>query len=173
MIEDEFVIEMVNLGSRRHSRPRSGWDRRHQQEAEGFQCTHCRAYVSANHWLAGVHNRNHCPYCLWSRHMDLVTPGDRLAACREPMKPVGLALKRSDKKYGPGWGELMLVHECLECSKISLNRIAADDVAEQLLEIYQDSCANHLPTHLGDNGVRLLGLPEKEIVLERLFGADH
>ena len=170
MIEDEFVMDMINLGGRRHNRPRSGWERRLQMEAEGFQCTHCRAYVSANRMLAGVQNRNHCPYCLWSRHLDLYVAGDRLAACREKMKPVGLALKQTAKKYGPGWGELMLVHECQECGKVSLNRIAADDVAETLFEVYRGSCAGSLQTHLEDSGLRVLGPEEEEIVLKRLFG---
>ena len=33
----------------------------------------------------------------------------------------------------------MLVHRCMECGKLSINRIAADDDAETMLEIYQHS----------------------------------
>ena len=55
-----------------------------------FRCQHCGAYVSASRVLSGVSNRNHCPYCLWSRHLDLFEAGDRLAACKAPMRPVGL-----------------------------------------------------------------------------------
>jgi hypothetical protein len=47
-----------------------------------------------------VRNRNHCPYCLWSRCLDLFRAGDRLSACKAPMQPVGLALKHTRKKYG-------------------------------------------------------------------------
>jgi len=35
------------------------------------------------------------------------------------MKPVGLTFKKD--------GEIMIVHQCLNCNKISRNRIAGDD----------------------------------------------
>ena len=93
-----------------------------------FKCRHCGSYISTARPLAGVGNRNHCPYCLWSRHLDLFEAGDRLAACKAPMRPVGLTLKNSRNKYArAASGELMLVHLCTDCSKISINRIAADD----------------------------------------------
>src|SRR5512139_2755149 len=93
-----------------------------------FRCLACGYLVSAQPVVSGVHNRNHCPYCLWSRHLDLYEAGDRLAACKAGMRPVGLTLKRSRDKYGgQAAGELMLVHQCSECGKLSINRIAADD----------------------------------------------
>src|SRR5512133_632213 len=74
-----------------------------------FKCNHCRQHVSAASFLSGVVNRNHCPYCLWSRHLDYYKPGDRLAACKAKMRPVGLTLKATRKKYSPeSQGELML-----------------------------------------------------------------
>ena len=42
-----------------------------------FVCAHCHALVSSAHWLSGGNNRNHCPYCLWSYHLDLYAAGDR------------------------------------------------------------------------------------------------
>src|SRR5512138_335612 len=107
-----------------------------------FRCKHCHAYVSTDPLLSGVNNRNHCPYCLHSRHLDLHEAGDRLSACKGEMKPVALTVKRTHNKYGNGGnsrGELMLVHQCVECGKISANRIAADDIADFVLEIYQCS----------------------------------
>jgi DNA-directed RNA polymerase subunit RPC12/RpoP len=102
----------------------------------GFRCTHCRRQVIADPRLSRVQNRNHCPYCLWSRHMDLHAAGDRLAACRSPMQPVGLTLKQIRKKYGsPAGGELMLIHLCVECGRVSINRIAADDDLELALDL--------------------------------------
>ena len=93
-----------------------------------FTCKHCGRYVSARTAVSGVVNRNHCPYCLHSRHMDLFKPGDRLCACKGVMMPVGLTVKRSRDKYARGLqGELMLVHRCKECGALSINRIAADD----------------------------------------------
>ena len=81
----------------------------------GFLCKHCYVYVSSASFLSGVQNRNHCPYCLWSRHLDLYAAGDRLSACKSSMKPIGLTTKVINKKYGYGRGELMLIHLCTDC----------------------------------------------------------
>ncbi len=72
----------------------------HHDTFGDFRCVHCRVMISANIALSGVNSRNHCPYCLWSKHLDLFKAGDRLSACKGAMKPVGLALKTSYKKYG-------------------------------------------------------------------------
>lgn len=107
-----------------------------------FRCTHCGYVVSTDPLLSGVNNRNHCPYCLHSKHLDLFQAGDRLAACKAPMRPVALTRKRTRDKYGgSGQGELMLVHLCLGCDKVSLNRIAADDHPRALLEVFTGSLA--------------------------------
>src|SRR4026209_2498083 len=105
---------------------------RHTDSSFGdFRCAHCRNIVSVTHLLSGVNNRNHCPYCLWSRHLDLYSAGDRLSACKAKMKPIGLTMKKGRNKYRPGpRGELMLVHACTECNAVSINRIAADDDPE-------------------------------------------
>ena len=50
--------------------------------------------------------RDHCPYCLWGRHMDNV-PGDRAATCMGLMKPV--ELERSGDEY---W----IHYDCTGCS---------------------------------------------------------
>jgi hypothetical protein len=106
-----------------------------------FRCAHCGYIVSSAHWLSGVNNRNHCPYCLWSRHLDLYAAGDRLSACKALMQPMALTAKRSRNKYGRGHGELMIVHLCTNCGEISINRIAADDDADTLLEVFNSSLA--------------------------------
>ena len=64
-----------------------------------FRCAHCHVIVSSAHLLSGVQNRNHCPYCLWSCHLDLFAAGDRLSACKTPMRPIGLTMKRGRNKY--------------------------------------------------------------------------
>jgi predicted RNA-binding Zn-ribbon protein involved in translation (DUF1610 family) len=108
---------------------------------EDFRCAQCAHIVSSAHRLSGVNNRNHCPYCLWSRHLDLYKAGDRLSACKAPMQPLALTTKRSRNKYSRGRGELMLVHLCTDCGNVSINRVAADDNAFTLLEVFNDSCA--------------------------------
>ncbi|MFZ6026396.1 MAG: RNHCP domain-containing protein [Chloroflexota bacterium] len=138
-----------------------------------FRCTHCRQHVSADVLLAGVYNRNHCPYCLWSRHMDWRKPGDRLAACKAQMRPIGLTLKQTRNKYADGKsGELMLIHLCRDCGKISINRIAADDDNERVMDVFEDSFTleRHVWMSLQEQGVHLLAPHDGEIVRERLFG---
>ena len=138
-----------------------------------FKCQHCGSYVSAARFIAGVGNRNHCPYCLWSRHMDLFEAGDRLAACKAPMRPVGLTLKRSRNKYASAAnGELMLVHKCTDCERSSINRIAADDISDAIMEVYEASLKE--PTGIKEvilaGGIHLLGDESFEIVCQQLYG---
>ncbi len=82
-----------------------------------------------------------------------IAPGDRLSACKAGMRPVGLALKRVNKKYGsPKAGELMLVHACSECGKVSLNRLAADDDPQAVLETFEASLALDPHVQIGAGG---------------------
>jgi hypothetical protein len=89
------------------------------------------------------------------------------------MKPVGLALKHSQKKYGSySRGELMLVHKCMECSKVSLNRIAADDDIDKIWVIYTDSCQSeekkaHYP---GETVDIVLNRKAGQLVHTQLYG---
>lgn len=107
---------------------------------QDFTCLHCGQHISSSFRLAGVQNRNHCPYCLWSRHMDLFEAGDRLSACKSAMEPIGLTLKRCRKKYSSAMGgELMLIHCCTACDRVSINRIAADDEAEKIMLVFYRS----------------------------------
>ncbi len=67
----------------------------------------------------GTAHRNHCPNCLWSRHLDDDRPGDRDADCGSAMEPIAVSVR--------GDGEWVLVHRCTGCGVIHLNRTAADD----------------------------------------------
>ena len=138
----------------------------------GFKCGHCHVFISAEAILSGVNNRNHCPYCLWSKHLDLYQAGDRLAACKSLMRPVGLALKRTRKKYGQAAGELMLVHLCVECGKVSLNRIAADDDVDKVWSIFASppGQAGQILAQVQESGVDLLDLTASGLVRAQLFG---
>ncbi|MBN1438401.1 MAG: RNHCP domain-containing protein [Anaerolineales bacterium] len=141
-----------------------------------FACMRCGAIVSAAYERSGVRNRNHCPYCLWSRHLDWNSPGDRLSSCKSAMRPIGLTLKRNRNKYAvfPS-GELMIVHRCPACGKVSANRVAADDAMECLAELFRDSLRLEAPfRRTADlSGVRILGSGDWEIVSRRLYGASR
>jgi len=75
----------------------------------------------------GTRHRNHCPNCLWSRHVDDDVAGDRDADCHAAMEPVAVCV-RSD-------GEWSLVHRCTGCSTVRLNRVAGDDNALALMRL--------------------------------------
>lgn len=137
-----------------------------------FRCKHCLAYVSTDPSLSGVNNRNHCPYCLHSRHMDLYEAGDRLSACKSEMRPVGLALKKTNKKYGKQQGELMIIHHCTGCGSISINRTAADDDADTILGIFARSqrLDPQVKARIAQSGIQPLTALDEEIVCARLFG---
>jgi hypothetical protein len=138
-----------------------------------FVCLVCHNFVSAEAALSGVHNRNHCPYCLSSRHLDLYKAGDRLSACKARMRPMALTLKRTGKKYNqPNQGEMMLIHLCDECGKLSINRIAADDDIETVLEIFEGSrkLGTEMKSLLTESGISLLEAGDIHLVQERLLG---
>lgn len=61
--------------------------------------------------------RNHCPACLYSKHVD-ADPGDRAAECGGLMRPVELT-------YRAGKGQV-LVHRCERCGHRRPNRVAID-----------------------------------------------
>ena len=135
-----------------------------------FRCGNCHALVSSMHVLSAVNNRNHCPYCLWSCHLDLYSAGDRLSACKAKMKPVGLTLKKSRNKYqlNPR-GELMLVHSCADCNSVSINRIAADDDPESILAVYHSSLdVSH--RFVDEQGIMMLHAGDMDAVYKQLFG---
>lgn len=60
--------------------------RKFQRKIEDFVCAHCGAKVKGNGYT------DHCPTCLWSRHVD-INPGDRVAECRGMMEPVDIEMK--------------------------------------------------------------------------------
>src|SRR5512138_1057286 len=138
-----------------------------------FRCAHCHAPVSSAHVLSGVNNRNHCPYCLWSCHLDLFAAGDRLSACKAPMQPIGLTMKRGRNKYRlEARGELMLIHRCSACQILSINRIAADDDPETVMAVFQESFAldHHVRGLCQQYGIAILNAEHTEIVSTQLYG---
>lgn len=138
-----------------------------------FKCAHCHVIVSSAHVLSGVNNRNHCPYCLWSCHLDLYAAGDRLSACKAPMKPIGLTMKMGRNKYQrDSRGELMLIHQCTECKTLSINRIAADDDSGIVMSIFQESLqlGHQIHTLCQEYGIVILKAEDTKIVYTQLYG---
>jgi hypothetical protein len=145
-------------------------------DTETFKCKQCGLFVSSNRELAGVNNRNHCPGCLWSRHMDLDLPGDRKSTCRSRMEPIGLTCKQVLKHYPQNSsGELMLIHNCTGCGKLSINRIAADDDAMEIYQIYLGSelLSSELKAQVLQTGITMLCAKDLITVQCQLFGRSE
>ena len=102
----------------------------HKQQSYGFTCVKCRQPVPEAHIEIGTDHRDHCPFCLYSRHVDQDKPGDRKSTCKSKMKPIGLTFKNNS------W-ELMIVYECLGCGKIIKNRCAGDDAPFALIDVFR------------------------------------
>ncbi len=153
----------------------AGRGKKHPLE-DSFICSHCGAIIYTQPVISGVQNRNHCPHCLRSRHVDHAHPGDRLSACRGIMQPVGLTIKPSRNKYGAQHaGELMLIHRCRDCGKVSINRLAADDQVEQLMDIFFTSIEAEISLlhQLLDSGIHMLTQDDLGLVKCRLFGCER
>jgi hypothetical protein len=163
-----------------HKKPRSKITRGYRQltqtdlyqQVVGFTCMSCKQIINSDPLYSGVNNRNHCPYCLTSKHVDLYRAGDRLNACKSRMTPIGLTWKRTKNKYGSGLGELMIIHRCDGCHQLSINRIAADDCSDSIHQLFYDSI--NLPeVDLSDlvySGIELVKTDHKSEILASLFG---
>lgn len=138
-----------------------------RERVGGFKCGHCRRWVVINPFI-GTANRNHCNYCLWSKHVD-IKKGDRKEDCHGGMKPIGLTFKHEG--FGRQ-GELMLIHECASCSYVSINRIAADDQGEQVLTVFDRSknIKDMIAVRLRKEGIVWLATTDEEEVRTQLFG---
>ena len=84
---------------------------------ENFTCEHCGARVIGNGYT------NHCPNCLWSKHVD-VHPGDRAAACGGMMEPI--RLEGSSPAY-------RIIHRCQRCGLERINNAEKSDSQDALL----------------------------------------
>ncbi len=88
---------------------------------EDFICEHCGAEVS------GTGYTNHCPKCLWSKHVD-INPGDRAEKCGGMMKPI------SAQTLG---GKTSIVHQCQKCGFEKKNKLQEGDNFDALLSLSQ------------------------------------
>ena len=89
---------------------------------EDFDCAHCGAHVSGNGYT------NHCPNCLYSRHVDN-NPGDRAAGCRGLMRPIAAA---------PAGDRFIITHKCEKCAKVIRQHSSPDDDINAIIAVMQD-----------------------------------
>lgn len=78
---------------------------------ENFACEHCGEAVVGDGYT------NHCPSCLWSKHVD-IDPGDRAEECLGMMEPIDTRIKNK---------ELGIRHRCTKCGFERWNRVEVND----------------------------------------------
>lgn len=87
---------------------------------ENFTCEHCGFEVAGNGYT------NHCPKCLYSKHVD-IDPGDRAATCGGMMVPVAI-----EGSTGKGY---MLLQKCQKCDHVRRNAVGMEDDVEAVLAL--------------------------------------
>ena len=93
---------------------------------EPFQCEHCEADVQP---LLKGSCRNHCPQCLYSKHVDQDGPGDRAAECKGLMEPIGIEQKGQ---------EFVICYRCTECGGERRNKSAPDDNVDAIIRLMRE-----------------------------------
>jgi hypothetical protein len=93
-----------------------------QKNKEDFTCEKCA------HEIIGNGYTNHCPKCLWSKHVD-VNPGDRASVCGGQMEPVEVIKEGSDYS---------LLHKCLNCDHEKKNIVSVEDDFDNVVEITKE-----------------------------------
>jgi len=91
------------------------------RKTENFICGNCKAKIKGNGYT------NHCPKCLWSKHVDQDLPGDRACLCQGLMEPIGVEIKN---------GNYTLTHRCIACGKTVKNKTAENDNFEEILKLF-------------------------------------
>ena len=88
---------------------------------ENFICENCGKEVTKAEYTA----RDHCPYCLYSKHVD-INPGDRQNTCRGLLKPIGVEKFKDTYK---------IIYKCTSCGQEHKNIIANDDDMQEIIRI--------------------------------------
>jgi hypothetical protein len=150
-------------------------DKNMDKNLVSFLCIHCHAFVPIHPYM-GTSHRNHCPFCLWSKHVDNQQPGDRKSTCQSAMEPITLTFKHEGMdKYGKQkQGELMIVHVCTKCGKININRIAGDDDAIKAMSLLDTShVSTDILTKIQEQGIKILNNENTQEVQKQLLGITH
>ena len=88
---------------------------------DNFICENCKRNVNKLEYSA----RDHCPYCLYSKHLDIM-PGDRKNECKGLLKPIGIEKYRDTYK---------IIYQCEKCKQIHKNIMANDDNMDLIIEL--------------------------------------
>ena len=89
---------------------------------ESFTCENCNNEVQKLGYTA----RDHCPYCLYSKHVD-INPGDRACLCLGVLDAIGVEKGKKDT--------LKIIYKCRKCGMIKKNKMAIDDDYDLILKL--------------------------------------
>jgi hypothetical protein len=96
------------------------------KKTENFICQKCGFAVQGNGYT------NHCPECLWSKHVD-VFPGDRAGDCGGMMEPIRVTVKG---------GQYTITHKCQKCGLEKPNKAVKEDNFDMLVQISAENAKN-------------------------------
>ena len=88
---------------------------------EAFNCEYCHKPVEPLKYTA----RDHCPYCLYSKHVD-INPGDRSNQCKGLLVPISIEKHKNTYK---------IIYKCSKCGQIHKNIIAKDDNMDKIISL--------------------------------------
>jgi hypothetical protein len=91
------------------------------------------------------------------------------------MQPIGLTFKDMTENPFTGRisGELMIVHRCVQCGRISCNRIAGDDNPDNVLSLLDEPIHPDTQNQLTRLGIGLLTPNDERNVLPILYGYGY
>jgi hypothetical protein len=87
---------------------------------ENFVCDNCGFEMTGDGYT------DHCPKCLWGKHVDEVVPGDRASECKGLMEPTRVMYEK---------GDLKINYRCMKCNHEFRVRSGEGDDREKLLEL--------------------------------------
>ena len=90
-----------------------------QRKIEDFECENCGQKVHGDGYT------NHCPNCLWSKHVD-INPGDRESNCLGMMEPIGVIYRA---------GGYIVRQKCTRCKVVKNIKSSLKDNKDQIIKL--------------------------------------
>ena len=90
------------------------------RKKENFVCENCGYEVTGDGYT------DHCPKCLWGKHVDKEIPGDRASECQAMLEPVGTEYRG---------GKFKIHYKCTKCDHEFWVREGVSDGREKLIDL--------------------------------------
>lgn len=98
-------------------------EKKFQKRKENFICEKCGIEVCGNGYT------NHCPKCLYSKHVD-INPGDRREKCGGLMFPSLIEFEG---------GEYIITHVCERCGFKRRKKVEKEDNFDEVIKISKET----------------------------------